>query len=96
MRPLPGHAICNLGDAMRELSGNRVASGKHRVVAAPGSQAALDRYSVVYFVRPEDDVVLEDLTPGAPRKPEADRWTAGKWIDERSRAMGNTIRKRDD
>ena len=96
VRPLPGHAICNLGDAMREFAGGRVASGKHRVVAAPGEQAAYDRYSVVYFVRPEDDVVLEDLTPGAPRKPESERWTAGKWIDERSRAMGNTIKKRDD
>lgn len=95
VRPLPGHAICNLGDAMREFAGGKVASGKHRVVAAPGEQAAYDRYSVVYFVRPEDDVVLEDLTPGAPRKPESERWTAGKWIDERSRAMGNTIPKRD-
>ena len=95
VRPIPGHAICNLGDAMREFTGARVASGKHRVVAAPGSQAALDRYSVVYFVRPEDDVVLEDLTPGAARKPEAERWTARMWIEERSRAMGNTIKRTD-
>ncbi len=95
VRPVPGHAICNLGDAVREFAGGRVASGRHRVVAAPGAQAALDRYSVVYFVRPEDDVVLEDLTPGAARKPDAERWTAGRWINERSRAMGNTI-KRDD
>ncbi|KAK7753156.1 hypothetical protein SLS62_004889 [Diatrype stigma] len=95
VRPVPGHAICNLGDAMREFAGGRVASGRHRVVAAPGAQAALDRYSVVYFVRPEDSVVLEDLTPGAARKPEAERWTAVRWIEERSRALGNDIRKND-
>ncbi|RYO89235.1 hypothetical protein DL766_004543 [Monosporascus sp. MC13-8B] len=94
VKPVPGHAICNLGDAMHEFAGGKVSSGKHRVVAAPSAQAAYDRYSVVYFVRPEDDVVLEDLTPGAVPKPEGQRWTAGEWIDERSRQLGNTIKQR--
>ncbi|KAL9054589.1 MAG: hypothetical protein Q9162_004052 [Coniocarpon cinnabarinum] len=45
VRPLEGHAIYNMGDAMVEFSGGGVASGKHRVLAAPGEQAALERYS---------------------------------------------------
>ncbi|KAI9711800.1 MAG: hypothetical protein M1820_001945 [Bogoriella megaspora] len=62
VRPLPGHAIVNLGDAMVEFSGGKVRSGKHRVVAAPGEQSRAERLSLVYFVRPEDEVFLEDLT----------------------------------
>lgn len=96
VKPLPGHAICNLGDAMVDFSGGKVSSGKHRVVAAPSEQAQYDRYSVVYFVRPEDAVVLEDLTPGARKKAEAEkRWTAGDWNDERARQLGNPIPKND-
>ncbi|KAI9667322.1 MAG: hypothetical protein M1821_000137 [Bathelium mastoideum] len=62
VRPVAGHAICNLGDAMVEFSGGKLRSGKHRVVAAPGEQAKVERYSLVYFVRPEDEMYLEDLT----------------------------------
>lgn len=46
VRPVPGHAIYNMGDAMVEFSGGRLNSGKHRVLAAPGEQARLERYSV--------------------------------------------------
>ncbi|KAJ7252293.1 hypothetical protein C8J57DRAFT_1351518, partial [Mycena rebaudengoi] len=48
MKPLPGHAICNLGDAMVIFSGS------------------LDRYSLVYFTRPADSVVLRALTDESP------------------------------
>lgn len=95
VKPFPGHAICNLGDAMVQFSGGRVSSGKHRVVAAPGEQAQYDRYSVVYFVRPEDDVFLEDLTPGAVRLAEGERWRAGEWINERAKQLGNQVGKKD-
>ncbi|KAL9093769.1 MAG: hypothetical protein Q9159_000071 [Coniocarpon cinnabarinum] len=89
VRPLEGHAIYNMGDAMVEFSGGGVASGKHRVLAAPGEQAALERYSIVYFVRPEDDVVLEDLTPGGKSKePERPRYKAREWITMKARGLG--------
>ncbi|KAI1137645.1 Clavaminate synthase-like protein [Hypoxylon sp. FL0543] len=91
VRPIPGCGILNLGDAMVEFSGGKVSSGKHRVVAAPGEQAAYNRYSVVYFVRPENDVVLESLTPGAAPKTESERWRAGEWINLRSKQFGHTI-----
>lgn len=36
-------------------------SAKHRVVPSPGAQAGEDRYSVVYFVRPHNDVAMKAL-----------------------------------
>ncbi|KAG5786827.1 hypothetical protein H9Q69_014099 [Fusarium xylarioides] len=61
VKPLPGHAIINLGDAMVKFSNGRLKSGKHRVVPLPGPPGQLDRYSLVYFVRPADDVLLEPV-----------------------------------
>ena len=52
VKPLRGHAIVNLGDAMQILTNNVLKSGKHRVMKAPGSQAGFDRYSVLLGVRP--------------------------------------------
>ncbi|KAJ7804541.1 hypothetical protein B0H14DRAFT_2883807 [Mycena olivaceomarginata] len=62
VKPLPGHAICNLGDAMVIFSGGILRSNLHRVVNPPGAQGSLDRYSLVYFTRPADAVVLRALT----------------------------------
>lgn len=62
VRPLPGCAICNIGDSMEMFTGGKLLSGVHRVLGAPGEQATLDRYSLVYFIRPEDDVKMLDLT----------------------------------
>ena len=61
VRPLPFHAIINLGDALTKFSGGILRSNIHRVVAAPGLQATHTKFSVVYFARPEDDVVLKRL-----------------------------------
>lgn len=59
--PLPGHAIVNLGDAMVKFTNGLLRSNIHRVVSPPGAQAECTRYSLVYFSRPEDDVVLKRL-----------------------------------
>ena len=61
VRPLPFHAIINLGDALTKFSAGIFRSNIHRVVAAPGLQATHTKFSVVYFARPEDDVVLKRL-----------------------------------
>ncbi|KAF7339074.1 Clavaminate synthase-like protein [Mycena venus] len=66
VKPLPGHAICNLGDAMVIFSGGILRSNLHRVVNPPGAQGSLDRYSLVYFTRPADSVVLRALTDESP------------------------------
>lgn len=61
VRPLPGHCIVNLGDAMVKFTNGLLRSNIHRVVSPPGQQAKHARYSLVYFARPEDDVVLKRL-----------------------------------
>lgn len=61
VRPLPGHCIVNLGDAMVKFTSGLLRSNMHRVISPPGKQANCTRYSLVYFARPEDDVVLKRL-----------------------------------
>lgn len=84
--PLPGHAIVNLGDAMVKLSGNRLRSNTHRVVTAPGLKQVTDRYSVVYFSRPENNVLMKNLMNDENGKNEENEprcLTAQEWIAQR-------------
>lgn len=62
VRPIPGHAICNVGDALTIFSGGIIHSNMHRVVPPPGEQASHVRYSIVFFTRPADTVALNALT----------------------------------
>jgi len=71
--PLPGHAIINLGDALTKFSAGILHSNIHRVMAPPGLQARLPRYSLVYFSRPEDDVLLTPLRNESDQIEEAAR-----------------------
>ncbi|RMZ73659.1 Oxoglutarate iron-dependent dioxygenase [Pyrenophora seminiperda CCB06] len=64
VRPLPSHCIVNLGDALVKFSKGILRSNIHRVVAPPGDQGKVERYSCVYFCRPEDDVLLRSLVVG--------------------------------
>jgi len=61
VKPIPGHAICNLGDAMAIFSGGILRSNLHRVVTPPGQQSTHYRYSLVFFSRPGNSVVLRAL-----------------------------------
>ncbi|KAK5445207.1 hypothetical protein LTS15_010298 [Exophiala xenobiotica] len=61
VKPLPNHAIINLGDAMVKFTNGLLRSNIHRVVAPPGKQAEYTRYSLVYFNRPENEVMLKRL-----------------------------------
>ncbi|KIP06079.1 hypothetical protein PHLGIDRAFT_58502, partial [Phlebiopsis gigantea 11061_1 CR5-6] len=58
IRPIPGHAICNVGDALALFSGGILRSNLHRVVTPPKAQAAYTRWSLVFFTRPGNDVPL--------------------------------------
>jgi isopenicillin N synthase-like dioxygenase len=61
VKPLPGHCIVNLGDAMVKFTNGLLRSNIHRVTAPPGEQVSCTRYSLVYFARPEDEVKLKRL-----------------------------------
>jgi len=66
IKPIPGHAICNVGDALFLFSGGILRSNMHRVVAPPGEQAAHERYSAVFFLRPSNDTVLAPMSDESP------------------------------
>ncbi|KAJ5600822.1 hypothetical protein N7450_001889 [Penicillium hetheringtonii] len=59
VEPRPGHAIINVGDTLRFLSGKRLRSALHRVLPA-GQVQAEDRYSISYFLRASDSTEFED------------------------------------
>ncbi|KAK4561396.1 hypothetical protein LTR86_004713 [Recurvomyces mirabilis] len=50
-----------LGDAMVKFTSGVLRSNIHRVVNPPGRQADQTRMSLVYFARPEDEVLLKPL-----------------------------------
>lgn len=103
IRPLPFHAIINLGDALTKFSAGILRSNIHRVVAAPGLQATHTKFSVVYFARPEDEVILKRLVEKKAEKArgggrgedvwevnnEQEEMTSKEWILKR--ALGRRV-----
>lgn len=91
VQPKPGCAIINLGDAAVKFSNGVLCSGRHRVVPAPGEQGLWPRYSIVYFVRPNDDCVLRTLEgEGIPKPQDAEakeEVNAKEWIFRQSGKM---------
>ncbi|KAI0922248.1 hypothetical protein AcW2_006995 [Taiwanofungus camphoratus] len=94
IKPIPGHAICNLGDAMAIFSGGILKSNLHRVVPPPGAQSALERWSLVFFTRPGRSVLLNALSDesamiadAVSEAPNANIYhsgqTAGEWFTRR-------------
>ena len=65
VRPEPGCAIINMGDAMVEWSGGILRSNLHRVVTPPGPQAGCVRHSVAYLIRPEAEASMKRLANSA-------------------------------
>ncbi|KAK5098849.1 hypothetical protein LTS08_006227 [Lithohypha guttulata] len=91
VKPKPGHAIVNLGDAAVRFTGGILCSARHRVVPAPGEQGLWPRYSVVYFIRPNDEVVMKRLqggmVPPLPEGEEEEELTAAQHQQKKFRAM---------
>ncbi|KAF7783865.1 hypothetical protein Agabi119p4_30 [Agaricus bisporus var. burnettii] len=66
VKPLPDHAICNIGDALSIFSGGILRSNMHRVLPPPGAQSAYERWSLVFFTRPGNSKVLRALVEASP------------------------------
>jgi isopenicillin N synthase-like dioxygenase len=79
VQPLPGRAIINLGDALVKFSAGLLRSNVHRVVAPPGEQAGLTKFSLVYFCRPVDEAMLRALEASPAVK---ERVRNGAWREE--------------
>ena len=93
VKPLRGHAVINLGDAMVKFTAGVLRSNIHRVVSPPGEQAGSTRMSLVYFARPEDQVLLkvlegsEHIDAMRRRHPETvddEEITSKEWIKRRA------------
>jgi isopenicillin N synthase-like dioxygenase len=85
VKPLPGHCIVNLGDAMVKFTNGLLRSNIHRVVSPPGEQAKETRYSLVYFSRPEDEVILKrlegsDVIPELQEGEEEEQMNSKEWV----------------
>lgn len=52
---------------MVKFSAGILRSNLHRVVTPPGEQARHTRYSLVYFSRPEHEVVMKRASGGTDR-----------------------------
>jgi len=84
VRPLLGHAIVNLGDSMVKFSDGIIKSNIHRVIRMPRLREETDRYSVVYFARPENNVQMKSLmNNGNEKQGEEHVFTAQEWIARR-------------
>ncbi|KAI1109613.1 hypothetical protein F5Y14DRAFT_455877 [Nemania sp. NC0429] len=97
VKPKKGCAIVNLGDAAVKFSNGVLCAGRHRVIPAPGAQGKLPRYSVVYFVRPEDQCVMKQLRgPGIPDGPEEEEThiNAREWIKMQATGLSMEFQKR--
>lgn len=75
VRPKPGHAICNIGDSLRFLSGMRLRSVLHRVVPVAAMETA-HRYSIAYFCRPAHGTMFRD---SEGRMISCDEWFSHKF-----------------
>lgn len=53
--------IVNIADALEFMSGGYLKSTVHRVVRPPADQAGRPRLSLIYFARPETNVVLQTI-----------------------------------
>ncbi|KAH6689848.1 oxidoreductase [Plectosphaerella plurivora] len=86
VKPVPGHAIINIGDALELLTNKALTSGLHRVVRTPGEQSAADRYSIVLGLRPRNDIPMVPFqSPLIPKMTEeqedAPVLTSSEWGD---------------
>lgn len=75
VQPKVNHAIVNVGDSLRFLSGKRFHSCLHRVLPIDGIHQQEHRYSIAYFLRPESGVKFKDA--------DGQEITAAKWHDEK-------------
>jgi isopenicillin N synthase-like dioxygenase len=90
VKPEEGCAVVNVGDALVNFTNGVVRSNLHRVTTPPGTQALLERYSVAYFMRPEDEVSMRPLEGGdvIPGEQEEGKkiYTAREWVGLKSDA----------
>lgn len=87
VEPQEGHAIVNCGDALSLFTNKLLRSNVHRVASQVHRGSGMTRYSLGYFARPENDVLLRPL-PGL-KVPDSNQGseeevTSKEWVLRRS------------
>lgn len=98
VKPLPGCAVVNLGDAMEVFTNGVLKSGLHRVIKAPGQQKIYDKYSVLIVARPEDQTPMKAFTSplipeDTPEQANAEVFTSIQWGNNKIKALQDVIDK---
>ena len=98
VKPEPGCAVVNLGDAMEVFTNGVLKSGLHRVIKAPGEQKVYDKYSVLIVARPEDQTPMKafqsPLIPAdTPEQAKAEVFTSVQWGNNKIKALQDVIDK---
>jgi isopenicillin N synthase-like dioxygenase len=97
VKPEPGYAVVNLGDAMEIYTNKLLRSCIHRVFKSPGLQRPHDRYSVLFATRPKNDSLMKVLESPVipPGDPTEESITSLEWghriiaaVQSRARARG--------
>ncbi|XEV01654.1 hypothetical protein FSHL1_006941 [Fusarium sambucinum] len=72
--PKPGHAVVNVGDALRFISGGVLESSLHRIIPHKDEKTR-HKYSIVYLLRPEIDAEFTDA--------EGKTWKGLEWTNKK-------------
>jgi len=89
VEPKPEYAVINLGDAFVKLVGGKLYSAVHRVIGPPGEQARSNRHSVVYFSRPNSEVMLRSLFDDPSKEPDEKLMNADDWVANRAKTWAS-------
>lgn len=98
VKPVPGTAVVNLGDAMEVFTNKVLKSGLHRVIKAPGQQKAYDKYSVLIVSRPENNTPMKSfkspvIPQDTPDQSQAPVYTSIEWGHNKIKALQDFIDK---
>jgi isopenicillin N synthase-like dioxygenase len=99
VQPQPGCVIVNIGDALVSFTNGVLRSNLHSVTTPPGLQASLERYSIVYFLRPEDDVLMMPLSNGraeragkeVPKNDNIEHLAVKEWVALKIESFQNAL-----
>lgn len=100
VKPVPGTAIVNVGNALQVLTNKSLTSGLHRVVRAPGEQTPFDRYSVLIGTRVANDFPMKPLQSPEiepvidPANVEIAKMTCGQWGTHNIGSFNNWVKDR--
>ncbi|KAM4057776.1 2OG-Fe(II) oxygenase superfamily protein [Hirsutella rhossiliensis] len=61
VRHIPGSIVVNTADMLHFWTNGYLASCMHRVVSPPPEQAHMERFGLIYFLRPNDDARLQTV-----------------------------------